>query len=302
MTPTFDSDYPDPGLPLVHQGKVRDVYAIGDSHLLFVASDRISAFDVVLPCTIPGKGKLLTQISRFWFEKTRDIVSNHMTDLELSDVLENAELANELAPRSMVVRRLKPLPVEAIVRGYLVGSGWKDYLITGKVSGHTLPIGLQQACRLPSTLFTPSTKASVGDHDINISMKQMAELIGDDLTRQVEEVSLALYEFASAHAIDRGIILADSKFEFGLDDNNSLVLMDELFTPDSSRFWPVEDYQTGISPPSFDKQVIRDYLETLDWNKADPGPELPAAIIKRTQLRYNEAWQKLTGNDDEICS
>lgn len=301
MNHPFELTTPIPDLPLLHQGKVREIYQVDADHLLFVASDRISAFDVVLPSSIPGKGALLTQISRFWFEKTAHIVPNHLTDLSLHEVLDDAEVADALAPRSMIVKRLKPLPVEAIVRGYLVGSGWKDYVMTSRVSGQTLPAGLEQAARLPTTLFTPSTKASVGDHDVNISFEVMADTLGQALAAQVREVSLALYAHASDHARSCGIILADSKFEFGLDQNDSLVLMDELFTPDSSRFWPAESYRTGISPPSYDKQIIRDYLETLDWDKTAPGPSLPASVIRSTQNRYNDAWQALTGAQHEIC-
>lgn len=301
MNHPFELTTPIPDLPLLHQGKVREIYQVDADHLLFVASDRISAFDVVLPSSIPGKGALLTQISRFWFDKTAHIVPNHLTDLSLHEVLDDAEVADALAPRSMIVKRLKPLPVEAIVRGYLVGSGWKDYVMTSRVSGQTLPAGLEQAARLPTTLFTPSTKASVGDHDVNISFEVMSDTLGLALAAQVREVSLALYAHASDHARSCGIILADSKFEFGLDQNDSLVLMDELFTPDSSRFWPAESYRTGISPPSYDKQIIRDYLETLDWDKTAPGPSLPVSVIRSTQNRYNDAWQALTGADHEIC-
>jgi len=301
MSHPFELTTPTPDLPLLHQGKVREIYAIDTDHLLLVASDRVSAFDVVLPSSIPGKGTLLTQLSRFWFERTQHIIPNHLTDLSLSEVLDSSDVAEALAPRSMIVKRLKPLPIEAIVRGYLVGSGFKDYVMTSKIGGQTLPAGLEQAARLPATLFTPSTKATAGDHDINISFETLSGTIGDALAKQVRDVSLTLYAHASDHARSAGIILADSKFEFGLDQNNTLVLMDELFTPDSSRFWPAESYRTGISPPSYDKQIIRDYLETLDWDKTAPGPALPSSVIRSTQSRYNDAWQALTGAHDEIC-
>ncbi|MBY6203628.1 phosphoribosylaminoimidazolesuccinocarboxamide synthase [Halomonas denitrificans] len=281
--------YPLPPLERVHQGKVRDIYRVDDDQLLIVASDRLSAFDVVLPDAIPGKGEILSRISKFWFAQFGDLVRNHLLDDDLADVLGDAALAQALAPRSMLVRALKPLPVEAIVRGYLAGSGWKDYRATGAVSGVELPEGLEQAARLPEPVFTPSTKAAVGDHDENIDFDRMQELIGPELAVQVRDISLAIYLRAGAYARERGIIIADTKFEFGTDADGHLYLIDEVLTPDSSRFWPEESWRLGISPPSFDKQFVRDYLETLDWNKTAPGPALPLEIIDQTVARYREA-------------
>nr|WP_049726957.1 phosphoribosylaminoimidazolesuccinocarboxamide synthase [Wenzhouxiangella marina] len=287
------SDYPRPPLELLHQGKVRDIYAVDDERLLIVASDRLSAFDVVLPDTIPGKGEILTRISNFWFTKFNDHIGNHLLEGDLARVVGNSELADQLRPRSMLVRRLKPLPVEAIVRGYLAGSGWKDYQASGRISGVELPAGLELAGSLPEPIFTPSTKAQVGDHDINIDFARMQSLIGTELALRVRDVSLAIYRRAAAYARDHGIIIADTKFEFGTDDDGELYLIDELLTPDSSRFWPVDQWRLGISPPSFDKQFVRDYLETLDWNKTAPGPKLPPEIIHQTQERYREAARRL---------
>lgn len=281
-------------LPLLHRGKVRDVYAIDDQHLLMVASDRLSAFDVVLPDAIPGKGEILTQLSNFWFARTSGVVRNHLTDIKLDEVL-TAEDAVNLARRAVVVQRLKPVPAEAIVRGYLIGSGWKDYQSSGKLCGIELPSGLRQAEQLPEPIFTPSSKAAMGNHDENISYATMAELTGEDIADQIRRVSLSLYQQAAAHALECGIIIADTKFEFGLDADNNLVLMDEIFTPDSSRFWPAADYAPGQSPASFDKQFVRDYLETLDWDKAAPGPKLPQEIIDATIERYQSAYTGLTG-------
>jgi phosphoribosylaminoimidazole-succinocarboxamide synthase len=285
--------YPVPSLERVHQGKVRDIYRVDDDRLLIVASDRLSAFDVVLPDTIPGKGEILTGISNFWFSQFDDLVRNHLVseDLErdLTDIFDDAALAKQLAPRSMLVRALKPLPVEAIVRGYLAGSGWKDYQASGAVSGVQFPEGLQLAARLPEPVFTPSTKASVGDHDENIDFARMQKIIGPELALRVRDISLAIYLRAGAYARERGIIIADTKFEFGTDADGHLYLIDEVLTPDSSRFWPEESWQLGISPPSFDKQFVRDYLETLDWNKTAPGPKLPQEIIDQTVERYREA-------------
>jgi phosphoribosylaminoimidazole-succinocarboxamide synthase len=281
-------------LERIHQGKVRDIYAVDDAHMLIVATDRLSAFDVVLPDPIPGKGSVLTQISRFWFEKTRHIVPNHMTDYPLERAAPDAAERAQLVDRSMIVRRLKALPIEAVVRGYLIGSGWKDYQKQGSVCGVALPSGLKLADRLPSPIFTPATKAELGAHDENIPFERVVELIGRDLADQVRAVALALYDFAAAHALARGIIIADTKFEFGVDDAGRLTLIDEALTPDSSRFWPLDTYRPGSSPPSFDKQFVRDYLETLDWNKRAPGPRLPAEIIERTSAKYAEALRRLT--------
>lgn len=284
-------------LPLVHRGKVRDVYGIGDTHLLIVVTDRLSAFDVVLPTPIPGKGRVLTAVSNFWFERMRHIVPNHLADLSLMQVLPDPAERAQVEGRAMIVRKLKPLPIEAIVRGYLIGSGWKDYQKSGAVCGIALPAGLRQADKLPQAIFTPSTKAAVGDHDENISFDHTVRLIGKELAARVSDVSIRLYEEAAAYALERGIIIADTKFEFGLDDAGALTLIDELFTPDSSRFWPADSYQPGTSPPSFDKQFVRDYLETLDWNKKAPGPALPANVVARTAEKYNEALQRLTSGN-----
>ncbi len=283
-------------LPLVNQGKVREIYAIDDDHLLLVTSDRISAFDVVLPSLIPGKGEVLTQVSLFWFDKTAGIVPNQLTTMTLEQALPDPTERRGLEKRSIVAKRLQPLPVEAIVRGYLIGSGWKDYQATGRVCGIDLPTGLQMADRLPEPLFTPSTKAAVGDHDENISFEQTVELLGETLAEQVRDVSLRIYRMAADHARERGIIIADTKFEFGLDDAGTLHLIDEVLTPDSSRFWPADTWRPGISPPSFDKQYVRDYLETLDWDKTAPGPELPAEVIRKTAEKYREAQRLLTGD------
>jgi phosphoribosylaminoimidazole-succinocarboxamide synthase len=280
-------------LPLIHKGKVRDVYQIDDKRLLMVASDRLSAFDVVLPDTIPQKGQLLTQISNFWFKKSASIIANHLTGTLVQEVIVDAD--KDLSARAVVVKKLNALPVEAIVRGYIIGSGWKDYQATGQICGIDLPTGLQQAEKLAQPIFTPSSKAAVGDHDENISFTRMIELIGEDLANQVREVSLKLYQMAAEHANKNGIIIADTKFEFGLDENDNLVLMDEILTPDSSRFWNKQNYQVGTSPESYDKQFVRDYLETLDWDKTAPGPEVPKDIIDATANKYFEAYQRITG-------
>ncbi len=280
-------------LPLISQGKVREIYAVDDDHLLLVTSDRISAFDVVLPSTIPGKGEVLTQVSLFWFDKTADIIPNQLTEMTLEQALPDPNERRGLEKRSIVAKRLKPLPVEAIVRGYLIGSGWKDYQANGKVCGIALPPGLQMADKLPEPLFTPSTKAAVGDHDENISFEQTVELLGEALARQVRDISLEIYNMAAEHARQRGIIIADTKFEFGLDEAGTLHLIDEVLTPDSSRFWPAETWKPGTSPPSFDKQYVRDYLETLDWDKTPPGPELPEEVIRKTAAKYREAQRLL---------
>ena len=284
------------GPPLLKQGKVRDVYALDKKHLLIVTSDRLSAFDVVLPDEIPGKGGILTAISRFWFEKTRHITNNHLDDLTVDDVLPTAQVTDDLRQRSMVVKNLKPLPFEAIVRGYLIGSGWKDYRDNGTVCGIELPQGLQLAQALPQAIFTPSTKAATHGHDTNVSLDDISELVGADLAKQVRRVSLDIYHEGAAFALSRGIIIADTKFEFGVDDTGTLVLIDEVLTPDSSRFWPCEQYATGTSPPSFDKQFVRDYLETLDWNKQPPGPRLPAGIINKTAEKYHRIERILLKN------
>ena len=282
-------------LKLINRGKVRDMYAVDDDHMLIVASDRLSAFDVVFPDPIPGKGAVLTELSNFWFQRTAKLVANHSSTLTLEDVLSDADERASVAAQAVVVRRLQPLPVEAIVRGYLIGSGWKDYQATGQVSGVQLPDGLRQADRLPNTIFTPSSKADVGDHDENIDFDAMVALIGADTAARVRDVSLQLYEQAVLHATARGIIIADTKFEFGLDANGEVVLIDEVLTPDSSRFWPAVQYAPDSSPPSFDKQYVRDYLETTGWDKRPPAPSLPAEVVARTSEKYREARDRLIG-------
>jgi len=283
-----------PELPLIGRGKVRDIYSVDDDHLLIVTSDRLSAYDVVMPDPIPGKGEVLTKISLFWFRMMSDIIDNQLTDLTVADVLKDTELQEQLKNRALVVKRLKPLPIEAVVRGYLIGSGWKDYQDTGQVCGVDLPDGLQQAQKLPRTLFTPAYKAEAGEHDENISFEKIVELVGEKLATRVRDISIEIYERAAAYALERGIIIADTKFEFGLDPQGRLYIIDEVLTPDSSRFWPVDGYEVGISPPSYDKQFVRDYLETLDWGKRAPGPELPAEILEKTAAKYNEALQRMT--------
>ena len=282
-------------LELLHRGKVRDVYGVDTDHLLIVASDRLSAFDVVLPQPIPGKGEVLTRVSNFWFARTRHIISNHLAGIAVDEVVTDPVERAALGDRAVVVRRMRPLPVEAIVRGYLIGSGWKDYQRSGAVCGIALPSGLRLADRLPEAIFTPSTKAAAGTHDENIDFAQTADLIGRELAEQVREASLRVYTECAAYALERGIIIADTKFELGLDDDGRLHLIDEALTPDSSRFWPADQYRPGISPPSFDKQFVRDYLETLEWDKTAPGPELPQEIIERTADKYREAEARLTG-------
>jgi len=284
------SDLP---LPLLHRGKVRDVYALPDNRLLMVASDRLSAFDVVLPDPIPGKGEMLCQISNFWFDETAHLCPNHLTHEPVASVLPAGIDESLYAKRAVVTKKLKPVPVEAIARGYIIGSGWKDYQATGKICGIALPLGMQQAEQLPEAIFTPSTKAAVGDHDENVGFDTVVELIGYDLAEQIRAKTLEIYAFASRHATSRGIIIADTKLEFGLDENGILHVMDEMLTPDSSRFWPADTYQVGISPPSYDKQFVRDYLETLDWNKTAPGPHVPAEIINATRAKYAEALLRL---------
>ena len=284
-----------PGLELLHRGKVRDVYALPANRLLIVATDRLSAFDVVLPNPIPGKGEMLTQISNFWFSKTAHLIPNHLLDVPLADVLPPGTDLALYEKRAVVARRLKPVPVEAIARGYLIGSGWKDYQLSGTLCGITLPVELQQAQQLPQPLFTPSTKAAAGDHDENVSYDAVVAAVGKATADSVREATLSLYRWAAAFALERGIIIADTKFEFGTDLDGKLYVMDEMLTPDSSRFWPAEHYRVGISPPSYDKQFVRDYLETLGWNKQPPGPRIPDDIIAATAAKYAEALKKLAG-------
>lgn len=283
-------------LTLRARGKVRDIYDIDDNHMLIVATDRLSAFDVILPDPIPGKGLMLTRISNFWFDKLNHIIPNHLASIPLAEILPNDAERAQVEGRSIVVKLLRPLPVEAIVRGYLIGSGWKDYLKTGSVCGIELPKGLQQAQQLPEAIYTPSTKAAVDQHDENVSFEHTATLIGQDLAKKVRDTSIKLYQEAAEYARNRGIIIADTKFEFGLDESGELYLIDEALTPDSSRFWPADHYQMGISPPSFDKQYVRDYLETLDWNKKAPGPHLPKDVLGHCAAKYREAEARLTGN------
>ena len=294
MSALFESNLRD--LPLIGRGKVRDIYAVGHDHLLVVATDRLSAFDVVLPQPIPGKGEVLTRVSNFWFARTAALIPNHLSGIPVSQVVTDPAELSQLGDRATVVRRLKPLPVEAIVRGYLIGSGWNDYQATGALCGIRLPAGLCQADQLPEPIFTPSTKAAAGTHDENVDFAHIVRLIGAELAAQVRDASLRIYGESAAYALGRGIIIADTKFEFGLDDDGHLHLIDEVLTPDSSRFWPADQYQPGISPPSFDKQFVRDYLETLDWNKTAPGPDLPQSIIERTAAKYREAEERLTGD------
>jgi phosphoribosylaminoimidazole-succinocarboxamide synthase len=283
------------GLEKINQGKVRDIYAVDDDHLLIVTTDRLSAFDVILPDPIPGKGAVLTKLSNFWFARTAGIVPNHLSDVDITTVVTTADERTTLGDRAIVVKRLKPLPVEAVVRGYLIGSGWKDYQATGAVCGIELPGGLEMAAQLPEPIFTPATKADVGDHDENIDFARMSDMIGTELAERVRDLSIQIYLHGAEYAATRGIIIADTKFEFGLDDDGGLYLIDEVLTPDSSRFWPADQYTTGISPPSFDKQFVRDHLETLDWDKKAPGPKLPEEVIARTAEKYQQALDQLTG-------
>ncbi|HXS73109.1 MAG TPA: phosphoribosylaminoimidazolesuccinocarboxamide synthase [Rhodanobacteraceae bacterium] len=284
-----------PGLELLHRGKVRDVYALSQDRLLIVATDRLSAFDVVLPDPIPGKGEMLTQISNFWFGKTAHLVPNHLTGVPVAEVLPASVDPHLYEKRAVVAKRLTPVPIEAIARGYLIGSGWKDYQASGSLCGMTLPSGLRQAEQLPQPMFTPSTKAPSGSHDENIGYDVVVQAIGEDLADQVRDATLAIYSFAATYAAQRGILIADTKFEFGTDADGKLYVMDEMLTPDSSRFWPADQYRVGISPPSYDKQFVRDYLETLDWNKRSPGPVLPREVIDGTAAKYAEALRKLAG-------
>lgn len=286
MTTTIQS------LQLFHQGKVRDTYVVDDEHFLMVTSDRISAFDVIMNETVESKGKVLSRVSNFWFHKTESIIKNHLTDIAPESVVKDHEIPL-IKDRSVVVKRLQPLPVEAIVRGYLIGSGWKDYQSSGSVSGITLPKNLQQAEKLAQPIFTPSTKAAVGDHDENISFDQMANLIGEDRAKNIKDKSIEIYNFARDYALNRGIIIADTKFEFGLDDQGDLILMDEILTPDSSRFWDVDLYKIGTSPQSFDKQFLRDWLESIDWNKQPPPPPLPSDVIEMTKQKYQHVQHLL---------
>ncbi|MEJ2762302.1 MAG: phosphoribosylaminoimidazolesuccinocarboxamide synthase [Gammaproteobacteria bacterium] len=282
-------------LPLINSGKVRDIYAVDEGHMLIVTTDRISAFDVVLPDPIPGKGRVLTAMSNFWFDRMQGLIPNHLSGRTLEEVLPDAAEREPVVGRGIVVRKLKPLPVEAIVRGYIIGSGWKDYQKTGAVCGIELPPGLQQAQQLPEPIYTPSTKAEIGEHDENISFDRTVDLLGREVAARVREVSLTVYRQAAEYAAGRGIIIADTKLEFGLDGEGRLYLIDEVLTPDSSRFWPADSYRVGTSPPSFDKQYVRDYLETLDWDKTAPGPELPREVIDNTAAKYREALERLTG-------
>jgi len=286
MTTTIQS------LQLFHQGKVRDTYVVDDQHFLMVTSDRISALDVIMNEAVESKGKILSRVSNFWFHKTESIIKNHLTDIAPESVVKDHEIPL-IKDRSVVVKRLQPLPVEAIVRGYLIGSGWKDYQSSGRVSGITLPKNLQQAEKLAEPIFTPSTKAAVGDHDENISFDQMANVIGEDRAKNIKDKSIEIYNFARDYALDRGIIIADTKFEFGLDDKGDLILMDEILTPDSSRFWDADLYKIGTSPQSFDKQFLRDWLESIDWNKQPPPPPLPSDVIEMTKQKYQHVQHLL---------
>jgi len=280
-------------LPILHRGKVRDIYSVDDNHMLVIATDRISAFDVIMPTPIPHKGELLTQVSDFWFQRFDGVIANQISDMKISDLNMTDEEFAQVNGRSIIVKRLNALPIEAIVRGYLIGSGWKEYQSQQSVCGIALPANIPLAGKLPETLFTPSTKAAPGEHDENISHAQVVDLIGSECAEQVRDASIQLYENAAHYAEQKGIIIADTKFEFGLDDEGTLTLIDEVLTPDSSRFWPADSYQPGHNPDSFDKQYIRDYLETLDWNKQAPGPQLPESIVVNTQAKYQEAAERL---------
>ena len=284
-----------PHLKLLGRGKVRDIYEADDQHLLIVATDRLSAYDVIMPNPIPGKGEILTSLSNFWFDMMSDLIPNHLTKLKINSYINDEKEIKILEKRSVIVKKLKPLPIESVVRGYLIGSGWRDYKENGAICGIKLPKNLNQAQKLPEIIYTPATKAAAGDHDININYKLTESLIGEELAKRVKEVSINIYERAFDYAISRGIIIADTKFEFGLDNEENLYLIDEILTPDSSRFWPKDSYKVGISPPSFDKQYLRDYLDTLSWKKVAPGPDLPEEIIKNTYQKYLEA-KKILNN------
>ena len=292
MNALYESDIP--GLKLLNRGKVRDIYDVDENHLLIVTTDRLSAFDVIMSQPIPAKGEVLTRVADFWFKRTEHIIPNQLSDMPLESVVPDAQQRAILGDRAIIVKKLKPLPVEAIVRGYIIGSGWKDYQKTGRVCGIALPGGLKMADKLPEALFTPSTKAELGDHDENIDFKATVNLLGQDLAEEVRRISLQIYTECADYALGKGIIIADTKFEFGLDEEGTLHIIDEMLTPDSSRFWPADQYEVGISPPSFDKQFVRDYLETLDWDKTPPAPDLPDEIIQKTAEKYAEAERLLT--------
>jgi phosphoribosylaminoimidazole-succinocarboxamide synthase len=290
----FQSDLK--SLRLRNRGKVRDIYDVDDRHLLIVTTDRLSAFDVVLPDPVPGKGAVLTAMSNFWFARTRGIIPNQLTSTPLEQILRDPAERRQVEGRATLVKKLKALPVEAVVRGYLVGSGWKEYKSSGTVCGIKLPAGLKEADRLPEPIFTPSTKAEMGQHDENISFDRAAEILGRDMAEKVKNASFAIYKECAAYALTRGIIIADTKFEFGLDENGTLTLIDEVLTPDSSRFWPADSYKPGANPPSYDKQYVRDYLESIGWNKQPPAPKLPEEVLAKTAEKYREALTRLTGN------
>ena len=292
-TPILQSDIN--SLPLLHRGKVRDLYKVDEKHLLIVQTDRLSAFDVILPDPIPGKGEVLTRVSNFWFDKLRHVIPNHLTGIAPESVVKGEQEQVQVKGRAFVTMKLKPLPIEAIVRGYLAGSGWKDYQKTGAVCGIKLPDGLREAQKLPQPLFTPSTKAAVGDHDENITFAQTVELLGEARANEVRDATLALYTEAANYAASKGIIIADTKFEFGVDEAGKLYLIDEALTPDSSRFWPADQYHVGSNPPSFDKQFVRDWLEASGWNKQAPAPHIPQEVLQKTAGKYREAAQRLTG-------
>ena len=287
----FESNIPN--LKLLARGKVRDIYDLDNDHLLIVATDRLSAYDVIMPNAVPGKGKILTEISNFWFKMMEDIIPNHLTEISIDQYISDKKLLKQLKARAIIVKKLKPLPIEAVVRGYLIGSGWRDYQETGKVCGISIPKNIKQAERLTKTIFTPATKAASGDHDENIDYEKTCSIIGEKLANNVRDKAIKIYERAARYAEKRGIIIADTKFEFGLDNNDKLFIIDEMLTPDSSRFWPKNDYKVGISPPSYDKQFLRDYLDTLTWNKKSPGPMLPDEILLETYKKYHEAYDIL---------
>ena len=292
MNALLESDIPQ--LKLINRGKVRDIYDIDEKHMLIVTTDRLSAFDVIMTQAIPGKGEVLTRVANFWFERTKNLIPNQLSDLPISTVIPDEKQRDILGDRALVVKRLKPLPIEAIIRGYIIGSGWKDYQNTGSICGIKLPTGLKIADKLPEAIYTPSSKAAIGEHDENIDFNATVKLLGKELAEQVRDISLKIYKECAEYALTKGIIIADTKFEFGLDDDGVLHIIDEVLTPDSSRFWPADQYQPGMSPPSFDKQFVRDYLETLDWDKTPPAPDLPDEIINKTAEKYLEAERLLT--------